>query len=307
MEQSPLIEVGLPIALFVIMTGIGLTLTVGDFRREAEHPKGVIVATLAQLLIMPALGFGIAALLGLPPAIAVGLVIAAACPGGSTSNLIAYLGRANVAMSIVLTVLASIATIATLPFYTNLALGWQPTAQDVAVRMPVGRTVVLLVGIIFIPVAIGMAIRRRAPHRAASMERAVSLFGGVVLIALIIGIAYSVRDEFWELLATAGPAAILLNLGGIAVGYLVGTAAGLAKADRLTAAVELGVKNTTIGMLVAITVIGSETMAVPSAVYGLLMYASAFALVAYGRRSLPPLAVRRERVLGEEGASRTEG
>jgi bile acid:Na+ symporter, BASS family len=300
MEQSPLIEIGLPIALFVIMIGIGLTLTVKDFQREAKEPKGAIVATLAQLIIMPLLGFGIAALLGLPPAIAVGLVIAAACPGGSTSNLVAYLARANVALSIVLTVLASVATIATLPFYTNLALGWQPTAQDVAVRMPVGRTVVLLVGIILIPVAIGMAIRRRAPHRAASLERAVSLFGGLVLVALIIGIAYSVREEFWELLAAAGPASLLLNVGGLLVGYLAATAAGLRKADRLTASVELGVKNTTIGMLIAITVIGSETMAVPSAVYGLLMYASAAAIVVYGQRTLPPIAVRRERVLGED-------
>jgi bile acid:Na+ symporter, BASS family len=299
-EDSPLISIGLPIALFVIMIGIGLTLTTGDFRREARQPKGVIVGAIAQLLLMPALGFAVAALLGLPPAIAVGIVIVAACPGGTTSNLVAYLARANVALSIALTVVASIVTIATLPIFANLALAWQPAASDVAVRVPVGRTVVLLLGIILIPVAIGMTIRRRAPQRAKSLEKGVSVFGGAILLLLIIGIAYSVRDQFWELLAAAGPASILLNVGGIAVGYAVGAAAGLSKADRLTTGIEVGVKNTTLGMLIAITIIGSETMAVPSAVYGLLMYASAFAVVAYGQRTFAPLEVRRERQLGED-------
>jgi bile acid:Na+ symporter, BASS family len=292
-EQGPLISVGLPIALFIIMVGIGLTLTAEDFRREARAPKGAVVATTAQLLLMPLLGFAIVALLDLPPVLAVGLVIAAACPGGSTSNLIAFLARANVALSIVLTVLASIGTILTMPFFVRLALDWKPAADDVDVSMPIGRTVGLLVGIILVPVALGMLLRLRAPARAAAIERAVSTFGAVVLVLLVIGIAYSVRDRFWELLSDAGPAALLLNVGGIAIGYGVASIARLPRADRLTASVELGVKNTTIGMLLAITVIGSEEMAVPSAVYGLVMYVSAGALVFYGRRALPSVADRR--------------
>jgi bile acid:Na+ symporter, BASS family len=170
MEQNPLISLGLPIALFIIMIGIGLTLTVADFHREARQPRGVVVGTLAQLVLMPALGFAVALLLRLEPEIAVGLVIVAACPGGSTSNLIAYLARANVALSIVLTVLASVAAILTLPLYVSMALGWWPISAESAIRMPVGQTVALLVGIILVPVAIGMAVRRRAPGRAASLE-----------------------------------------------------------------------------------------------------------------------------------------
>lgn len=293
MEQSPLISIGLPVALFIIMIGIGLTLTAADFHREARQPRGVAVGTLAQLALMPALGFAVAALLRLEPVIAVGLVIVAACPGGSTSNLIAYLARANVALSIVLTVLASVLAIVTLPLYVNLALAWWPVGAEAAVRMPVGETVALLVGIILVPVAIGMAVRRRDPARAASLEKAVSIFGGVVLLLLIVAIVYSVRDRFWELMGAAGPAAIVLNLGGVAVGFLAAALAGLSGPDRLTTGIELGVKNTTIGMLVAVTLIGSEAMAVPAAVYGLLMYASAFALVALGRRALAPPEVRR--------------
>ena len=302
MEQSPLISLGLPIALFIIMIGIGLTLTAADFHREARQPRGVVVGTLAQLVLMPALGFAVAALLRLEPVIAVGLVIVAACPGGSTSNLIAYLARANVALSIVLTVLSSVAAIVTLPLYVNLALGWWPIGAEAAVRMPVGQTVALLVGIILVPVTIGMAVRRRAPERAASLEKAVSLFGGVVLLALIVAIVYSVRDRFWELMGTAGPAALLLNLAGVAAGFLSAALAGLSGPDRLTTGIELGVKNSTIGMLVAVTLIGSEAMAVPAAVYGLVMYLSGFALVMFGQRAFPPLEVRRARVPGEGAA-----
>lgn len=294
MEQSPLLTVGLPIALFVIMVGIGLTLTADDFRREARAPRGALVVSAAQLLLMPLLGFAVVALLDLSPAIAVGVVIAAACPGGSTSNLIAYLARANVALSIVLTVLASVGTILTLPFFVGLALDQQSGVDEVAVSMPLGPTVALLLGVVLVPVTLGMLVRRRAPHRAARLERAVSAFGGAVLVLLILGIAYSVRDRFGELLADAGPAALLLNLGGLVVGFAVATAARLPRADRLTASIELGVKNTTIGILIAVTVIGSEDMAVPSAVYGLLMYLSAAALVTYGRRTLPAP----QRVLG---------
>lgn len=303
MEQSALIEVGLPAVLFLIMVGIGLTLTMEDFRHEARAPKGAAVGLLAQLLLMPALGFAIAALLDLPPALAVGLVIAAACPGGTTSNLIAFLARANVALSIVLTVLASVATILTLPIFVDLALRWQPAASDVAVQVPVGRTVLLLVAIVLVPVTIGMVVRRRAPQRAAALERIVSLIGAVVLVALIVAIALSVRDEFWELLAASGPAAVLLNLGGLLIGFGVASAAGLALADRLTTAVELGIKNSTLGILIAVTVIGSERMAVPSAVYGLLMYVSAIAVVAFGRRRLEPISARRDRVLEGPGTA----
>lgn len=285
MEQSPLVEIGLPIALFVIMTGIGLSLTGADFQREARHPKGAVVGTLGQLLAMPALGFAIAALLDLSPATAVGLVIAAACPGGSTSNLVSYLARANVALSIVLTVISSVAVIATLPFYANIALDRYPAVSDVAIRVPVGRTILLLVAIVLIPVALGMTVRRKAPDRAASLEKAVSLFGGIILVVLIVGIAFSVRDRIWELLTEAGPPAILLNLSGIAVGLVIASLVGLSRSDRLTTGIELGVKNSTLGILIALTVAGSEELAIPSAVYGLLMYASAFALVAYGRRS----------------------
>lgn len=284
MESSPLTEIGLPVALAIIMVGIGLTLTAGDFRRELRTPKGVVVGSFGQLLLLPALGFAIIAVLDLDPAIAVGLIIVAACPGGTTSNLISFLGRANVALSIVLTVVASIVTIVSLPVFADLALSLQGAAQadGARVEVPVLRTVLTLVGVVLVPVLLGMVVRARAPHRAAAAERAVAVFGAVVLVALIIGIALSV-DDVVGLIRQAGPAALLLNLGGIATGALIGRFAGLSWTDRLTLAIELGVKNSTLGILLG-GLLGDLTWAVPSAVYGIVMYLSAAVLVVVGRR-----------------------
>ena len=284
MQDNPLVSIGLPVTLAVIMIGIGLTLTTADFARERRAPTAAVVGTLVQIVVLPAIAFGIAWALRLDPEVAVGLVVAGACPGGSTSNLIAYLARANVALSIVLTVLSSVAIIVTLPLWTNLALDWQGLSAETAVRVPVTDTVGILLGVVMVPVAIGMAVRRRRPDLADRLERIVAVLGGAVLVLLVIGITVSVRDQVGALLASSGPSALLLSLAGIAIGLGVTTAARLAPSDRLTVAIELGVKNTTLGLLITLTVIGSEAVSFTTAVYGLIMYLPAFGLVIASRR-----------------------
>jgi bile acid:Na+ symporter, BASS family len=148
--------------------------------------------------------------------------------------------------------------------------------------VPLLRTVLTLFGVVLVPVLAGMALRARAPTRAASAEKAVSIFGAVLLVALIIGIALTVED-IAGLLRQAGPAVLLLNVGGILVGGLLGRLAGLRWVDRLTLAIELGVKNSTLGIVLG-GLLGDLTWAVPSAVYGVLMYVSAALLVVVGRR-----------------------
>lgn len=290
MEQNIFVELGLPISLFIIMAGMGLTLTLADFTREAKAPRGVLIGSVAQLLLMPALGFLIVAGLGLNPSIAVGIIIIAACPGGATSNVIAFLASGNVALSIALTAIASLATIVTLPLYVNLGLGWQ-LGTEADLRMPVLKTIVMLFSIILIPVALGMLIKAKAPAFASKAEKAVNIFGALVLLALIVLITYSVRDRIVSLVIQSGIACAALNLGGIMLGWLVSRIGGLSYKDALTVSVELGIKNATIGMLVAVTLLNTPEMAMPSAVYGLLMYAFGAALIALGRR-LPGSTIR---------------
>ncbi len=283
--DSLLVSVGLPVALFVIMVGIGLTLTTGDFRREAAAPRGLVVGAVAQLLVMPLLGLGIVWLLGLDGAIAIGVVIVAVAPGGTTSNVIAYLSRANVALSIVLTVIASLATVLTIPLVVEFAIDRFGGGEE-AVALPVLRTIGQLVAIVLVPVVIGMVIRARSQGLAARIERGVSAFGAIILVVLIAGIAIDLGSDVPVFLRQAGPAVILLNVLGLVVGGLTGWIAGLPPQDRLTIAVELGVKNATLGILVATLLSDTQPLyAAPSAVYGLLMYVSAILVVAFGRRS----------------------
>ncbi len=285
MGQSAFIDIGLPVSLFIIMIGMGLGLTVSDFVKEAHHPRAAIAGSVGQLLILPALGFLLAWGFGLSPALAVGLVILAACPGGATSNVITYLAKGNVALSIVVTAVASIATIMTLPLLVNQALSWQ-LGRSANVTMPVVDTIAMLVIIVLLPTGIGMLIRAKAPNLALRSEKMFNGFGAVVLLSLIVIISYGLRDQLVGLLIQAGPACLLLNTLGIGAGIGIARLAGVAKEDQLAIAVELGIKNSTIGILVATTILHSQEMAIPSMVYGLTMYLFGAGLVAYGRSTI---------------------
>ncbi len=290
MESSPLISIGLPVSLFIIMIGIGMTLTLRDFRQVTVNPRGMIVGTFAQILLMPLVAFALAWLLGLAPAMAVGLVIIAACPGGTTSNLFVLLARGHVALSILLTVTASLLTILTLPLFSNWALQlYFGTQEDIV--LPIGKTIAMLVGIVLFPVALGMVVRTRAPALAQRAEGAVSVFGGLVLALLILGLLYGIRDRIGELLLQAGPAALLLNGAGIALGLLVSRISGLSQRESMAVAMELGIKNGTIALMVTLTLLESSDMSIPAAVYGVLMFPTGFILVSFGRRLIAGSAV----------------
>lgn len=293
MESSAFIDIGLPVALFIIMIGMGLTLAPRDFREVFVYPRASAFGSVVQVAVLPLFALAIAWAMSLPPALAVGLVLIAACPGGTTSNIFTFLARGNLALSITLTVVASLVTVLSLPWFVNLALDlFSAPADDVAeaaesLRLPVVRTVVTLLVIVICPVVIGMAIRAVKPDIAARLERAVGLFGLVVLAVLIVVIVLQLGGDAWPMFEAAGIAAVLLNLAGIAAGLIGGRLIGLDLRDALTCAMELGIKNGTLGLLVALTLLDSPEIAVPSAVYGMLMFAFGALLIGFGRWRLP--------------------
>ena len=164
-------------------------------------------------------------------------------------------------------------------------------STEESITLPVGRTVGMLVGIVLFPVAIGMIFRTRAPELSRRAESAVSVFGGVVLALLVVGLIWGVRDQIWDLLRQAGPATLLLNIAGIFLGLLAGRAVGLTQRESIAVAVELGIKNSTIALLVTLTLLESSTMSIPAAVYGVLMFPIGFLLAAYGRKVIPATTI----------------
>lgn len=284
MDQSPLVEIGLPIALAVIMVGIGLSLTKKDFQAQARAPWPSIVGLVGQLVLVPAVGVGVAMVFDLTPLLALGVVLVAASPGGATSNLITYLARGNVALSIILTALASVAVILTLPGWADIGSRVLPGAADLEVTVPLGQTFGLLLGVILAPVAIGMTLRAKKPDLADRIERFVGIVGLVVLVLLIIGLVLGERDRIVDLVTSVGPAVIVLNVLLIVLGGFVAWICKLRRDEQIAIAVEMSLKNTTLTMLIAFTVIGNEEVGLAAAVYSIVMYLTAGVLIVGGRR-----------------------
>lgn len=282
MEHSSLVSIGLPISLFLIMIGMGLTLKLNDFKVATLAPWPLTFGTLAQVFALPVIAYFLAQVLQLDAAMTVGLVLIAACPGGTTSNLFAFLGRGDVALSILLTVVASVVTIFTLPFFVNYSMS-QTMDQTVSIELPVVKTMLTLFVIVLVPTMIGMWIKKMAPDFAEKSEKATSVFGFLVLAAVIAALMVQAGDGIWGMLKQAGVAVALLNVLGIVFGLGVGRLSGLTRPQAFTVAVELGIKNGTLALMVALSLLHSPEMSVAPAVYSVFMFLFGILMIIYGR------------------------
>ncbi|GAA3293486.1 hypothetical protein GCM10020218_070550 [Dactylosporangium vinaceum] len=174
-----LILVGLPVALVIIMLGLGLGLTVEDFRRVGRYPKAAVIALVCQLLILPAVCFGLVLAFGLEPHLAVGLLLLAASPGGPTANLYSHLFGGHVALNVALTAVNSLIIVVTLPIVANLSAGYfLPDSPEIGLQWTEVSQVFALV---IVPVIAGMLVRARLPRVARRLDRPVRVLSIVVL------------------------------------------------------------------------------------------------------------------------------
>ncbi|MGC4994804.1 bile acid:sodium symporter family protein [Nocardia salmonicida] len=274
MNSSGLITVGLPIALAIIMFGLGLTLTTGDFRRIGREPKAVLVALVLQIFVLPAIAFGLVTFFGLDPLLAVGVMLLAASPGGTTANLFSHLFRGDVALNITLTAINSILAVVTIPIITNFAIAHFGVAGDVGLQF--GK-VLQVIAIVLIPVAVGMIVRRFTSTFAARADRPVRIFSIVVLALVSIGALVSERDNVADYARQVGLVTGLFCLSSLALGYAGARILKLGRPQAIATSMEVGIHNTTVALTIAISVLGSTEVAIPSAVYSILMYALATA------------------------------
>lgn len=267
--DSALTSVGLPIALAIIMFGLGLDLTVADFRRVGRHPRAVVVALACQLVLLPVVCFGLVRLFDLDPLLGVGMLLLAASPGGTTANLFSYVFRGDVALNISLTAVNSVISIATLPLITNLAIDHYDLGDSVS--MPLAEVVKVFV-LILVPVGVGMLVRRARAEFARSMNRPVRIGSAVILAVLVLGIFVSERDDVGGHLADVGLVAGLFCAISLVVGYAVPRAFGVVEDQAVASSMEIGVHNGTLAIFVAENVLDSTEIAVPAAVYSVLMF-----------------------------------
>ena len=279
-------------ALALIMFGLGLSLTLGDFRRLLSHPKAVVVALALQALVLPAICYGLIVLLGVPPVYAVGLMLLAASPGGVSANLFSHLFGGNVAMNISLTAINTLLSIVSLPLIANFAIDTFSKSGQV-VPMQTGK-VIEVIGIVLIPVAVGMLVKRGAPGFAARMDKPMKRFSMVVLALLAI-IAFA---KEWNALtssfATIGVAVIAFNILSLGMGYYVPRLLGMDKANAVAIGYEIGIHNSTLAIFVAVSVLGDFQLMVPAAIYSISMYvfATAFGMLVLGKPQAAPAAAQ---------------
>lgn len=274
MESSFLTAVFLPLALFIIMLGMGLGLTLKDFQRIFVEPKGVLSGLIAQLVMLPLVGFLLASLFPLTPELAVGVVIIAACPGGPTSNLLAYLARGNVALSITLTAVSSLITVFTLPLLVNLAMG-RFLGVGTDLQLPFLTTVLQIAVITLIPVSIGMALHHYAPRLATTLEKWVKWLALFFLGLIIFGLLVKEWANVLGFFAQVGWVTLSLVVLTMALGYLIATLGRLEQRSAIAITVEVGIQNGTLAIAIASapTFLNNSTMAIPAAIYSLLMFA----------------------------------
>lgn len=238
--HGPWIEWGLA----VIMLGMGVTLTVEQFRAVARMPRAVAIGFGAQYTIMPLLGWGIGWALQLPTEFAVGLVLVACCPGGTASNVVTFIAKADVCLSVVMTACSTLAAVVMTPLLTTWLVGAR-------VEVNAGGLLFSTAKVVIIPVLLGVAVNRWW-SRAVRAVLPVAPLVSVVAIAMICASIIGQRAD--EIRANAGlllTAVILLHVGGFALGY------GLARLLRLpirsarTVSIEVGMQNSGLGVVLA--------------------------------------------------------
>lgn len=274
---SVLTTIGLPVALGIIMFGLGLSLTLGDFARIGRHPKAVFIALACQLVLLPAICFGLVLLFQLPPVLAVGMMLLAASPGGTTANLYSHLFRGDIALNISLTAVNSVISVLTLPLIVNLSI-----AYFAAWSGQLGIDVVealKVFAIVLLPVGLGMLVRRWRPAFAKAMDRPVRI-ASIVILAIVIGGAVAAN---WQVLlenvAALAGITIAFCLLSLTIGFLVPLLFKVSRPQAVASSFEIGIHNATLAIVIAQTVLGTFEMSLPAAVYGVLMF---FIAAAFG-------------------------
>lgn len=275
MTATPLLTAFLPIALGIIMLGLGLSLTPKDFARVAKYPKPVLIGLVCQLLLLPFLCFLIAKGFSLAPALAVGLMLLAASPGGTSANLYSHLAHGDVALNVTLTAVNSVIAILSMPLLVNLSLLYFMEADK---AIPLQFTKVLQVfAIVLIPVGLGMLVNKLVPHFAARMERPMKIASALFLVGTVVLVFIKDWQTVLEYAPVVGLAALLFNLLSLGVGYWVPRIFGLPQRQAVAIGMEIGIHNGTLAIALALSpsLLNNSTMAVPAAIYSFIMFFTA--------------------------------
>jgi BASS family bile acid:Na+ symporter len=302
MQGDLVSSVLLPLILGFIMFSLGLGLTLGDFKRILVQPKALMVGVVCHFVLLPLVCLAMLKLVGMGGALAVGFMILAACPTGATSNLLTYLARGDVALALGFTAIASVLTIFTLPVIVTWALAHFMEAER-AVQVPVGFMMAQVALVMGLPVSLGMLVRARWTAWALRFEPVATRIATVLFIVIL---ALAIVKNFGTVqghIMTLAPLALGLNLTMLTVGFAVAWLVGLSRSQSITLGIETAVQNAALSLVIATTVLKDGEMAIPGALYGVMMYGGGL-LFAWVMRRYVARPSRSSRASGAPAASK---
>ena len=281
-ETTFIITVLLPCLLAFIIFGLGLSLDREDFKRISKTPTAVFTGLTLKIVLLPAMAFLICLLFRLEPALAVGMMILAGCPGGVMANVFANLAKGDVAFSLTLTAIDTLIASVTLPITIGFSLYYfQGDHQTVGLQI---SELVKIFLILFFPVTLGMYCRAKFPVKAAVLERYIKFISIAFLIFLIVAVVSKERQLLIDNAFKIGGVIILFNFLCLLFGFLGARLLGLTRPQIISVTMASGIQGTALGITVATSVLNNVTYAVPAAFFSLTMYLMAAATVALNNR-----------------------
>ncbi len=282
MTESYLTQYIAPLVLAFIMFGMGLSLTRNDFQQLWRAPLPIVVGLFGQMMLLPALAYALAIMFDLAPNLAIGIMILAACPGGTSSNIISQLARANLALSVSLTAISSLICVLTTPLIIQFAI--MQFGQQEEQSFSLLTTTLGLIFITLIPVIIGIIIRHYFAEKALRCEPFFRHLASAFLLLMIVAIVIQERDTLTSSFAAVFSSALTLNLLAIMTGIGLGLLFKFTPRDSITLGIEVGVQNSAMAILIAITFLQRADYAVAPGVYGVTMYFGALLLVLLAKK-----------------------
>lgn len=273
MQANFLAVVLLPLALAIIMMGLGLSLRIDDFKRVLIFPKAVLIGLVCQMILLPTICYFIAVGFNLSPELAVGLMLLSASPGGPTANLYSHIAKGDVALNVTLTALNSLISVFSITIIVNFAMAsFMQTDQVVPLQFKKVFEVCLVV---LGPVSIGMLIRSKASSVAERLSNPVKIISALFLVLVIVMTIFKEKAHIIQDFKLVGIPTLLLNVLSMAIGYFVPRLFQLGKAQAIAIGMEIGIHNGTLAIFIALTVIGNSAMSTPAVIYSLIMFFTA--------------------------------
>lgn len=261
------------------MFGFGLSLTIADFKRVVAYPKSIFLGLFCQMCLIPVLAWLVCRMFSLSPETSIGVMILAASPGGISANLFSHLAHGDIALNLTLTAMNSVLAAFSLPLLVNLAyLLFANQSQDIGLQF--SKTLEVF-AIVLIPVLIGMFVKKQKPSFSERMDKPVRIFSFLVLLLIMVAAIFKEWARLSESFGQIGLAMLTFNLGSMFIGYLLPRLLKISNREATAISMEVGIHNSTLSMFIAVGLLNSFALALPSAVYSVIMFLTAGAFSYY--------------------------